>query len=140
MLSHGAPDEGQSPGGSVSRYAAAIVPYVDAELRAAAQAEGRGDGAQAFKHLERAHVLAQPSTRQHVRTHWHMLQWGCRHRDWRECFGQVTRMIGAATLTAIGMVPTGNTGGSNVSPLKPMPVPGDLAEIIARARAAADRH
>ncbi len=122
----------------MSRFAAAIRPYVDAELHAAAEAESRGDSSQAFRHLERAHVLGQPSTRQHVRTHWHMLRWGWRHRDLRECFGQITRMIGAATLTAIGMVPTGNTGGSNVSPLQPMPVPGDLAEIIARARGAAD--
>jgi hypothetical protein len=42
--------------------------------------------------------------------------------------------VGAATKTAFGLVPTGNTGGSNVSPIKPMPVPADLRIIIQRAQ------
>jgi hypothetical protein len=75
-------------------------------------------------------VLSQLSTREHVRVHWHMLVWGLRQRDMKEIAGQVLRIAGAATKTAIGLVPLGNTGGANVSPLKPMPVPADLAEIL----------
>jgi hypothetical protein len=41
------------------------------------------------------------------------------------------RIVGAATKTAFGLVPIGTTGGANVSPLKPMPVAGDLAEVLA---------
>ena len=37
-------------------------------------------------------------------------------------------------MTAIGFVPSGNTGGSNISPLKPLPVPAELAAIIEQAR------
>ena len=62
-----------------------------------------------------------------------MLCWGLRQRDAKEIAGQVLRIVGAATKTAFGLVPTGNTGGANISPLKRMPVSGDLAEILAAA-------
>lgn len=84
-----------------------------------------------FRRLERAHVLSQTSTRDHVRVHWHMLLWGLRQRDAKEIAGQMLRIVGAASKTAFGLVPVGNTGGANVSPLKPMPVPDDLAKILA---------
>ena len=113
-------------------YAERIRPYVDAELEAASRAEANGDLSRSFRHLERAHVLGQQSTVQHVRVHWRMLRWGWRQGEAREVIGQVTRIVGAATKTAFGMVPTGNTGGANVSPVKPMPVPADLAAIIQR--------
>lgn len=67
---------------------------------------------------------------QHVWVHWHMLRWALRHRNVRECVGQITRIIGAATKTALGWVPAGNTGGANVSPFKPMPVPVELEALI----------
>jgi len=110
-------------------FADNIRPYVDAEIAAAEQ-----DPVAGFAHLERAHVLGQASTREHVRVHWRMLRWGWRHRDAREVFGQLLRLAGAATKTFIGMVPEGNTGGSNVSAVRPMPVDPELARIIARAR------
>ena len=112
-----------------------IGPHVDAELAAAAAAQARGEPAVAFTHLERAHVLGQASTRQHVRVHWRMFVWGLRQRSVRECLGQLFRIAGAATMTAIGLVPHGNTGGANVSPFKPMPVPADLDDRIQQARA-----
>jgi hypothetical protein len=37
-------------------------------------------------------------------------------------------------LTAIGMVPTGNTGGSNVSPFRKMAIAPDLAVLITMAQ------
>lgn len=110
-----------------------IRPYVDAELRAAAEAETRGESTLAFRYLERAHILGQASTRQHVRVHWRMLLWGWRRRNMRECAGQIFRIFGAATMTVFGLVPPGNTGGSNVSPFKPMPAPPELAAIISQS-------
>lgn len=118
----------------MSSFARRIRPHVDAELEAARQAERTGDAAGAFVHLERAHVLGQASTREHVRVHWQMFAWGWRQRRARECIGQIPRLIGAATKTAIGWVPAGNTGGSNVSPIRPMPVAPELAMLIERAR------
>jgi hypothetical protein len=41
----------------VKAFSHRIRPYVQAELRAAEECEGRGDFAGSFKHLERAHVL-----------------------------------------------------------------------------------
>lgn len=106
-----------------------IRPYVDAELAAADRDPVRG-----FHNLERAHVLGQGSTREHVRVHRRMLAWAWRHRDAREVFGQALRLVGAACLTFIGMVPHGNTGGSNVSAIRRMPIDPELAAIIERAR------
>ena len=118
----------------MSSFTRRIGPSVAAELTAAVEAEAKGEVAAAFAHLERAHVLGQASTYHHVRVHWLMFVWGWRHRDFRECLGQLLRIVGAATKTAVGLVPTGNTGGSNVSPFKVLPVPQDLKALIETAR------
>src|SRR6185295_4306976 len=113
----------------MGKFAHNIRPYVDAELDAAARDPERG-----FSHLERAHILGQASTREHVRVHWRMLTWALQRRDAREFFGQMLRLTGAAILTFIGKVPNGNTGGSNVSAVRPMPIDPELAAIIEMAR------
>jgi hypothetical protein len=118
----------------MNRFGRRIRPHVQAELAAADAARAQGQAALAFSHLERAHVLGQASTAEHVRVHWRMLLWGVRQRDARECAGQLLRIVGAATKTAVGLVPEGNTGGSNVSPFKRLPVASELADRIARAR------
>lgn len=110
-----------------------IRPFVDDELRAAATAEAAGDPATSFRHLERAHVLGQASTLHHVRAHYRMLVWGLRRRDAREIIGQILRIVVAAMKTAVKAVPVGNTGGARVGPFQTMPVPKDLAAIIAWA-------
>ena len=51
-----------------------------------------------------------------------------------EVFGQLFRIAGAATKTAFGLVPTGNTGGTNVSPFKVMPIKPELDRILKKAR------
>lgn len=121
----------------VPGYGERIRPYVDAELGAAQAAEAAGDAETGFRHLERAHILGQASTVEHVRVHARMLGWGIRQREPREIFGQMLRIIGAATKTGAGLVPMGNTGGANIPPFKPLPIPDDLAETIARARTTA---
>lgn len=115
-------------------FAERIRPAFEAELAAAARAEAAGEATQAFAHLERAHVLGQASTRLHVRAHWRMLAWGWHQRRARECLGQLLRLLGAATKTAIGLVPEGNTGGTSVSPFRRLPLDPELAARIAEAR------
>jgi hypothetical protein len=115
------------------RFAALIRPHVAAELERAHALSSSGHAALAFQHLERAHVLGQASTIEHVRAHWHMLLWGIRNRSAREVLGQVLRLGGAATKTAIGLVPRGNTGGADISPFKSLPVPPDLDPILTSA-------
>lgn len=105
-----------------------ILAAVQAELDAARCLQDGGNATGAFSHLERAHVLGQSITASHIRVHWEMLRWGLRHRKPREVSGQLLRIAGAATKTALGWVPRGNTGGANVSPLRPMPIPTDLQQ------------
>lgn len=119
----------------MSNFFQRIRPAVEEELRAAARCDQiPGRHLQGFHHLERAHVLGQESTVLHVRVHVRMLLWAVRNRVPKEFWGQLLRITGAATKTAIGWIPTGNTGGSNVSPIKPMQIAGDLQEILERAK------
>ncbi len=114
----------------MSSFGHSIRPFVEAELRAARRARAARDGAAEFARLERAHVLGQADTWLHVRVHGSMLLWGLRRRSAREVAGQLIRIVGAATKTAIGLVPRGNTGGANVSPWRRMPVDPELQRLI----------
>jgi hypothetical protein len=115
------------------RFARRIRPFVQRELDAAARHEARGEFATAFAHLERAHVLGQASTVEHVRVHWAMFRWALRHNVRMEAVGQAWRIAGAFLKTWL-WVPAGNTGGAGVSGFKPMPVPSELQRLIAAAR------
>ena len=118
----------------MSEFGHRIRPYVEREILAAYQADAQGKPDVAFSHLERAHILGQTSTVEHVRVHWHMFLWSIRQRNVRECLGQLLRIVGAAISTAVGLVPRGNTGGTNVNPFKSMPIPPELAALIEEAR------
>jgi hypothetical protein len=65
--------------------------------------------------LERAHVLGQRDVWPHVLTHWHMLRIAIRRGPRLAVAGQGARIVLGAIGSAIGRVPTGNTGGTNVS-------------------------
>jgi hypothetical protein len=100
-----------------------------AELSAANAATIGREIEVAFRHLERAHILSQRYTLEHVHVHWLMLRLGASVGAWREVFGQFLRIVAAAVFSRI-WVPAGNTGRANVSALKPMPIPGDLRSIL----------
>jgi len=107
---------------------ALALAFDDAMQRADAAANA-GDLDAAFAHLERAHILGQRSTWRHVRSHLGMWRIGWRRRDARELFGQATRIV-AATLFSRIWVPVGNTGGADVSAMRPMPVPEELRRLL----------
>jgi hypothetical protein len=115
-------------------FALRIQPYVHAELDAAASAEAQGRFHTAFAHLERAHVLGQRATVEHVRVHWRMFRFALRNRFAGQAFGQAWRIMAAGLFTGVGLVPEGNTGGADVSGVRRMPVPQDLQQVIAGAR------
>ncbi len=119
----------------MSNFTQKITPFVDAEISLANAACQAGSFAQQFQHLERAHVLGQASTSHHVRVHFLMLLWGFKQAHLKEVIGQCFRIVGAATKTVFGLIPSGNTGGTNVSPFKPLPIPKDLQNIILKAHA-----
>jgi len=83
----------------------------------------------AFYHLERAHILGQRFIIPHTKSHWWMLKIGIKNQDFKQVFGQITRMIASVIFSKI-WVPLGNTGGVNVNPMKPMPIPQDLKAIL----------
>jgi hypothetical protein len=66
----------------------------------------------------------------HVRTHVAMLGAALRRRDRREIVGQVVRLLVAAPGSWTGRYPVGNTGGADVSALRPMPIPADLQVFL----------
>lgn len=118
----------------MTAFARRIRPSVQAELDRARHLEALGDARAAFRHLERAHVLGQVATREHVRVHGHMLRWALRQHDAGEALGQAWRLVAAAVVTWAGWVPQGNTGGADVSGLRPMAIAPDLQRLITAAR------
>lgn len=107
-----------------------------AELLAASDAIAGGDTESAFRHLGRAHIISQRYTWQHVHVHWLMLKLGASTGDWREVFGQLSRIIAATFFSRI-WVPVGNTGRADVSAMRPMPIPEDLRALLERGDATA---
>ena len=99
------------------------------EWAAAVAARRGGDLDGAFAHLERAHIIGQRRTALHMRSHCGMLAIGWQTRDRREVVGQLGRIIAALIFSRL-WVPIGNTGGANVSPFAPMPLPDDLRAIL----------
>ncbi len=114
-----------------SKFSKNIAADVEAELALAKKLKVADNPSESFHHLENAHVLGQESTWWHVKVHFLMFLWAIRQRDIKEGTGQIIRILGAATKTAIGLVPAGNTGGSNISPFKKLPInPLHQAAII----------
>jgi len=84
----------------------------------------------AFRHLERAHVLGQSFVRWHVISHWLMLKVALHRGDMSAALGQAIRIVLGAIGSAVGRVPIGNTGGSNVNMFRQMPIAPDLAAAM----------
>ncbi|MFT6098800.1 MAG: hypothetical protein ACJAYF_001343 [Arenicella sp.] len=112
-----------------------ITPFVNSELELAAHARESGNIMAEFQYLENAHVIGQESTYWHVKVHVLMFLWAVRNAQLKELVGQSFRIVGAATKTAFGLVPQGNTGGTNVSPFKTMPIKAEYQAIINTAKA-----
>ena len=88
----------------------------------------------AWRHLERAHILGQPWPREHTHVHWMMLSFGMRIKNTREIIGQIPRLLVGGVKSFVGHIPVGNTGGTNVPPLRSMEIPKDLQEMMKEHR------
>jgi hypothetical protein len=111
----------------------AIHDRLSADRRAARAAYRAADTDTAWRLLEATHVLSQPWVRPHVRSHVDMLRLAVRTRDRREVLGQLLRVVVAGPGSATGRYPVGNTGRATVPATLPMPLPADLAELLAAA-------
>lgn len=88
----------------------------------------------AMWHLERAHVLGQRRVMPHVRSHWGMLRVAVKRHALAEASGQAVRIVLGALGSAVGVVPIGNTGGSNISMSARLPIDPELADLIEQER------
>jgi hypothetical protein len=100
------------------------------EMSAARDLQRLGRAEEAFRHLERAHVLGQRHVVPHTRVHWRMLAIAWRRRDLPASWGQAVRVVLGALGSAVGRVPIGNTGGTNVSMFARMPIDPELEELM----------
>ena len=101
-----------------------------AEMSRARTAYAAHEHALAVHHLERAHILGQRFFLTHWSTHWWMLKLGFRRSDRREIRGQIVRLAAVIPGYIFGWVPKGNTGGADVSAIKPMAIPKDLEPLL----------
>lgn len=84
----------------------------------------------AWRHLERAHIIGQPWFVQHTHAHWLMLKFGIKIKNKKEILGQLPRLLIGGIKSFVGIIPTGNTGGANVPPLRKMEIPEDLKNMM----------
>ncbi len=84
-----------------------------------------------FYHLENAHVLGQKNIYRHIISHYWMFLFGIKTKNTREIIGQILRII-ASVLFTLFWVPKGNTGGVNVSPIKPIIIRKELKKYFSK--------
>lgn len=113
------------------RMPAVVRTAFDAELDTA---RATTDTATAWRAAERAHILSQPWPWPHTVVHAVMLRRALSEHNRAEAIGQVIRLLVAGPGSALGRYPTGNTGRANVPLTQRMPVPADLAAVLAHAR------
>lgn len=107
-----------------------LRPYYRQEILSYRQALEKGNLTLAWSKLERAHIIGQAYPREHSYVHWLMLRFGIKIKSSREVMGQIPRLLAGGVKSFVGKVPTGNTGGANVPPLKRMEIPADLRIIL----------
>lgn len=102
----------------------------DKEIALAKELIAKGKLEASFPHLERAHIVGQAFVVPHVTSHWLMLGVEFRRRRVMAVFGQTVRIVLGMLGSAVGLVPEGNTGGTDISMFKRMPIEPELQNII----------
>ncbi len=110
-----------------------LKPYFRAELEAYRNKLALNNLQEAWRHLERAHVIGQAYPWEHSYVHFKMLQFGIRIKSPREIIGQLPRLLVGGVKSFVGVIPVGNTGGANVPPLRSMPIKDDIQEIFRKS-------
>lgn len=89
---------------------------------------------EAWRALERAHILSQPFAWLHVRVHIHMLKRALRDRRWREALGQLPRLALAGPGSLMGRYPRGNRGTTVISMFRPEPMAPEVEALMSPSR------
>ncbi len=101
------------------------------QLQLAKQALKKKEYSTAFYCLENAHILGQNHLWRHTLSHYWMFVFGIKTKNTKETIGQVFRIIASLLFTLI-WVPKGNTGGTNISPIKPIPIRKELEKYFSK--------
>lgn len=105
---------------------ARLVPLIEDALELA-----RGVSAEdAWRALERAHILSQSFAGLHIKVHFRMLKRAVRDRRWREVLGQVPRLVFAGPGSLMGRYPRGNRGTTAISMFKPEPMAPEVEALM----------
>ena len=112
----------------------------DREIRLGADLLRTGDLERAFRHLERAHVIGPTSVGGPCKAHRLMLKLEIRRRRAGAAFGQLVRLFLGAVGSAVGVVPVGNTGGTDISMFKRLPIAPELQQAIDGTAAPPESH
>lgn len=107
-----------------------VTYFLHEEYAAATAAIYAGKVDEAWKHFERAHIVAQSRLWPHCQSHLRMLAFAIQLRDSREVMGQVIRLVLAPLVNLTGRTPIGNTGRSNVSAFVNMAIPSDIQAVL----------
>ncbi|REG94366.1 DUF3703 domain-containing protein [Algoriphagus antarcticus] len=110
-----------------------LQPFYHEELTQYRSNYQSGDLLQAWRHLERAHIIGQRYPAAHSFVHWKMLQFGIRIKNTKEIIGQVPRLLVGGLKSFVGKVPLGNPGGSNVPALRKVAIAEDIQDIFRKA-------
>ena len=84
-----------------------------------------------YYHFENAHILGQKNVLRHTISHFWMLIFGLKTKNITEILGQFLRILASLLFTLI-WVPRGNTGGTNISPIKKIPIRKELKNYFAK--------
>jgi hypothetical protein len=102
----------------------------DNEIALAKELIAKGELGASFLHLERAHIIGQAFVVPHATSHWLMLRVELRRRRVIAGLGQTVRILLGILGSAVGVVPVGNTGGTDISMFKRMPIEPETQNII----------
>lgn len=94
------------------------------------EARAEGKHGLCFKHLGRAHIIAQSRWFHHFYVHFLMLEYAWKRKDFKELFGQIIRMAATIPGHLFGKLPVGNIGWASVGIFERMPIPEDLKSIV----------
>jgi hypothetical protein len=119
-----------SPGNRETKVNSVQRAVFDNEIALAKALIARSELEAAFRHLERAHVIGQAFVGPHAISHRLMLKVELRRSRVMAAFGQMVRIVLGVLGSAVGVVPVGNTGGTDISMFKRMPIDPELQKII----------
>ncbi|TGK39147.1 DUF3703 domain-containing protein [Leptospira andrefontaineae] len=103
------------------------------ELDLSTKYKEEGNLKEAWKYLERAHLIGQYYPIPHTEIHFRMLLFAIEQKNKKEILGQLVRVSFGWLGSWLNRIPVGNTGGANVPIFQPMPIPGDLLDILSDA-------